>query len=130
MKKTDKFVVRLIAYFLLISAALFVLKPQLLEQQAHFEVLLAGNFIMACITALSYHLNIKGMHAENNHAFVRLVYASTFSKLFLCLIGITIYVLLTKDHISKLSIFILLGFYLVYTVVETISLYALGKKKN
>ncbi|RAI99434.1 hypothetical protein LX64_04568 [Chitinophaga skermanii] len=126
----DKFVIRLVAYFALITAALFVLKPQLLSQNAHFYVLVGGNVFMAAITALSYHLNKKGLKAKNNNTFVQMVYLSTFSKLFLCLIAIVAYVLLTRDNISKISIFILLGFYLVYTVVETISIYGNTGKNN
>jgi ACR3 family arsenite efflux pump ArsB len=96
----------------------------------HYTVLLAGNIVLAVITWLSYVMARKGLAAANNQVFVRMVYASTLSKLFLCLIGITIYVLVKRPDVSRATIFTLMFLYLVYTVVETLSLYKLLKRKT
>lgn len=129
---TDKFILWLAGVFVLITAALFLLQQWLLQSLgAHFEVLVAGNIAMALITLISYSMNRKGMAASNPNVFVRSVYASTLSKLLLCAIGIGVYVMLNRQRVSKSTIFLLLFFYLVYTVFETIHLYrAMIKQKK
>lgn len=128
---TDKFILWLAGVFILITAALFLLQQWLLQSLAvHFEVLVAGNIAMALITLISYSLNRKGMTAANPNVFVRSVYASTLSKLMLCVIGIGVYVFLSRPQVSKATIFLLLFFYLVYTVFETIHLYRMSIRQK
>ncbi|MBO9155058.1 hypothetical protein ACFOTA_22785 [Chitinophaga sp. GCM10012297] len=128
---TDKFILWLAGVFVLITAALFLLQQWLLQSLgAHFEVLVAGNIVMALITLISYSMNRKGMAAANPNVFVRSVYASTLSKLMLCAVGIIAYVLLNRQRVSKSTIFLLLFFYLVYTVFETIHLYRVMIKQK
>ncbi len=128
---TDKFILWLAGVFILITAALFLLQQWLLQSLAvHFEVLVAGNIVMALITLISYSLNRKGMTAANPNVFVRSVYASTLSKLMLCVIGIGVYVFLSRPQVSKATIFLLLFFYLVYTVFETIHLYRMSIRQK
>jgi len=128
---TDKFILWLAGVFVAITAALFLLQQWLLQSLAvHFEVLVAGNIVMALITLISYSLNRKGMTAANPNVFVRSVYASTLSKLMLCVIGIGVYVFLSRPQVSKATIFLLLFFYLVYTVFETIHLYRMSIRQK
>lgn len=127
---SDRFFIRLIIVFSILNGAFILLKPRLLEAGMHYSVLLAGNAVLAGITGLSYFLSRKGLAAANNHVFIRMVYASTFSKLMLCLIGITVYVLVKRPDVSRATIFTLMFLYLVYTVFETLSLYKLLKKKK
>ncbi|RPD42523.1 hypothetical protein [Chitinophaga barathri] len=128
---TDKFILWLAGVFVLITAVLFLLQQWLLQSLGvHFEVLVAGNIAMALITLISYSLNRKGMTASNPNVFVRSVYASTLSKLMLCVVGIGVYVFLSRPQVSKATIFLLLGFYLVYTVFETIHLYRMSIKQK
>jgi hypothetical protein len=126
----DRFLIRLIIIFSILNGAFIFLKPRLLDAGMHYAVLLAGNVVLAGITGLSYFMSRKGLAAANNHVFIRMVYASTFSKLFLCLIGITIYVLVKRPDVSRATIFTLMFLYLVYTVFETLSLYKLLKRKT
>lgn len=117
---TDKFILWLAVVFVVITAALFTLKSWLLQSLGvHFEVLVTGNTAMALITLISYSLNRKGLKANNPNVFVRSVYGSTLAKLMLCAVGIIVYVLLNRSAVSKATIFLLMFFYLVYTVFET-----------
>lgn len=127
---SDRFFIRLFAVFGILNGILMLLKPRLLEIGAHVNVLLVGNVLLALITLFSYLLCRKGLASANNHAFVRMVYASTLSKMMLCLVGITAYVLMNRPNVSKASIFILMFLYLVYTVFETLQLFRLTRKKT
>jgi hypothetical protein len=128
---TDKFILWLAVVFVLITATLFSLQSWLVQTlSVHFEVLVTGNIALALITLISYSLNRKGMKAENPNVFVRSVYASTLAKLMLCAVGIIIYVLMNRDTVSKATIFLLMFFYLVYTVFETMHLYRISIKQK
>lgn len=121
---TDKFIFWLAAVFAAITGLLFVLESGWLASLGvHFPVLVTGNIVLALITLVSYSRCRKGLSAKNPNVFVRSVYASTLSKLMLCVAGIAVYVFTNRDHVSKATIFILLFFYLVYTVLETWQLF-------
>lgn len=119
---TDRFYYRLTGLFILLNIALIFFKARLLEAGTHHNVLLIGNLALALVTALSYRNNSKGIQSANNNAFVRQVYGSTLLKMMLCLAGILVYVLMNRSHISIATILILMGLYIVYTVMETVSL--------
>lgn len=127
---TDRFYYRLIGLFIILNGVLIYFNARLLEKGVHQHVLLIGNLALAAITGLSYSMNRKGIQSANNNAFVRRVYASTLSKMMLCLVGITVYVVLNRSHTSKETIFILMFLYVVYTVIETLSLQQLTKRKK
>ena len=127
---TDRFYIRLIGLFIIINGSLIFLKARLLETGAHHNVLLIGNLALALISGLSYYMNRKGLQSSNNNAFVRMVYASTLSKLMLCMVGIAVYVIINRANTSRITIFILMFLYVAYTVVETLSLQWMTKKKS
>ncbi|AWO00598.1 hypothetical protein DLD77_02230 [Chitinophaga alhagiae] len=130
---TDKFIQWLAVVFILISAALFLLKGWLQQTLGvDFGVLMGGNLALALITLTSYSLGSKGLAAENPNAMVRAVYASTLAKLMLCVACIAVYIFMNRQNVSKATIFLFMFFYLVYTVFETIHLYrkSIRQKKS
>jgi hypothetical protein len=127
---TDRFYLRLIVLFILINGTLIFWKGWLLGWGAHHNVLLIGNLALALITGLSYSMNRKGLNSSNNNAFVRMVYGSTLAKLTLCVVGIAIYVIINRSNTSRITIFTLMFLYVAYTVVETLSLQRVTKKKS
>ncbi|MBS0027853.1 hypothetical protein ACTJJ0_04250 [Chitinophaga sp. 22321] len=127
---SDRFFIRLFAVFGILNGLIIIFKPRLLDLGTHVNVLMAGNLIMAIISLVSYIMSRRGLASSNHNAFIRAVYGSTLSKLFLCVIGIVTYVLSYKPDVSKLTIFMLLFLYLVYTVFETLSLFRLTRLKK
>ncbi len=127
---SDRFFIRLFAVFGILNGLIIIFQPRLLDLGTHVNVLMAGNLIMAIISLVSYFLSRQGLASSNHNAFIRAVYGSTLIKLFLCVIGIVTYVLIYKSDVSKLTIFMLLFLYLVYTVFETLSLFRLTRLKK
>ena len=128
---TDKFFLWLAVVFVVITAALFFLKTWLLQTLGvQFEVLIAGNIVMALIALISYSLNRKGMTSDNANVIVRSVYASTLAKLMLCIVAIAVYVIMNRTRISKATIFLFMFLYLVYTVFETSHLLRTSKQQK
>jgi len=52
------------------------------------------------------------------------------SRMMLCLAGITIYAVANRANTSRITIFILMFFYIVYAVCENVSLQKITRKKN
>ncbi|UYQ91652.1 hypothetical protein MKQ68_16305 [Chitinophaga horti] len=127
---TDKFFWNLISVFAILNGLIFGFKGQLESGGNHIWVLAGGNAILAVVSAISYFNTRNGLANANNQVFVRSVYASTLAKLMLCLVGIGIYVLVNRERISKSTIFMLMGMYVVYTVFETFSLQKLLRRKK
>lgn len=127
---SDRFFIRLFAVFGILNGLIIMFKPRLLDLGTHVYVLMAGNLALAVITLVSYLMSRKGLASANHNAFIRAVYGSTLSKLMLCVLGIITYVLIYKPNVSKLTIFMLLFLYLVYTIFETVSLFRLTRLKK
>jgi hypothetical protein len=113
-----------------LNGALLLLKAWLLDNGAHHNVLLFGNLALATISGITYNMSRKGVQSENNSMFMLRVYGSMISRMMLCLAGITIYAVANRAHTSRITIFILMFFYIVYAVCENISLQKITRKKN
>lgn len=127
---SDRFYFRVIGLFIILNGALLLLKAWLLDNGAHHNVLLFGNLALATISGITYNMSRKGVQSENNSIFMLRVYGSMISRMMLCLAGITIYAVANRAHTSRITIFILMFFYIVYSVCENISLQKITRKKN
>lgn len=126
----DKFYVKLIVVFCLINGLGIAYTHVLARWGIADYVGLAGNTLLAVFTAISYRFNLKAVRVKSHHAFLRMVYVSTFGKLLACLAGILVYIFLYREHISKGSILLFLALYLIYSVLETISFLKASKSST
>ncbi len=108
-----------IIIFLVLSGVFYALKIN--APEFSYGVLMTGNGVMALLSVISYVLVTKQIGARPD-AFVRGVYASSFLKLFVCMISILTYAMVNKPNVHKPSLFMLLGIYVVYSATETIIL--------
>src|SRR5690606_4136445 len=122
---TKKFIYSILTVFTLLCIIFFLLNNSF--PQFSLNVLLGGNAFMALLSVLIFFIARKNIHGRPE-VFVRGVFGATFLKMFICILGILIFVLLNKAHIHKPSIFILCGIYIVYTTVETWLLMKIAKK--
>ncbi|MCF6406188.1 hypothetical protein L3C95_25050 [Chitinophaga filiformis] len=127
---SDRFYFRVIGVFIILNGALLLLKAWLLDNGAHHNVLLFGNLALATISGITYNMSRKGVQSDNNSIFMLRVYGSMISRMMLCLAGITIYAVANRANTSRITIFILMFFYIVYAVCENISLQKITRKKN
>ncbi len=126
----NTFSLRLLLVCLVITGILFLEKSWLLANGHHFSVLLLGNILLALISALSFFMTRKGKESDNPNLFVRMVMGAMLLKMMLVLAGVLIYILAYRPFVSKPTIFILLGMYIVYAVVETASAFRLNKSRS
>ena len=111
------FILIVIIIFAVLSAGFYALKNA--NPAYDLPVLITGNVVMAVLSLLTYYI-VTGQLSKNPAAFVRGVSASTFIKMMVCLGGILTYVIVKQGKgIHKPSLFMLLGIYAVYTIMET-----------
>lgn len=113
MKKV--FLASIISLFIVLSIVFLWLRS--MAPQYDFGVLMFGNAIMAVLTFLSFFIVTKQMHNKPG-AFVRSMYASSFLKLSVCVIAVVVYAIANRPDIHKPSLFVLMGIYASYTVIE------------
>jgi len=103
--------------FVLVTVVSLVAWNQIVTAGATPLVILVGNIIIYAACLLSYRMAVRSMHNPNPHAFVRAIYASTFSKMGICLFAVLLYILLAPP-VNRASLFTCMGLYLVYTWLE------------
>lgn len=122
MKKT--FLASILMLFIVLSAVFYWLNT--LSLGYNYTVLMTGNVVMAALSLITFFIVTKQI-SSNPNAFVRGVYASSFLKLFICVIAIVLYAILNKPNVHKPSLFALFGVYAVYSAIETIMLSKLAR---
>jgi hypothetical protein len=89
-----------------------------------------GNILLAGVTGLSYYFSTKGIKGESNHAFVRMVYVSTFVKLMICAIAVLVYAYFFRENLTLGTLIFFFLLYILYTVIETLSLMKVAKSDS
>jgi len=121
----NKYVASIVSVFVILSISLFVLDKYV--PAFGFRVLEIGNSVMLALCLGAYFLVMKQI-GKTPGAFVRGVSSATFLKLMVCMIAVLVYVLMNRVNIHKPTVFVLMGIYAVYTVVETSMLSKLARE--
>ena len=114
-----RFIIASIIIFVVLSVLFYTLK--IYAPDYNFITLECGNLIMILLS-LSTYLMIEKQKKGRPQAFVRGVSGASFLKLMVCMVSVLVYVLLNRTHIHKPSVFMLLGIYAVYSIMETLAL--------
>ncbi|MFT4093455.1 MAG: hypothetical protein QM640_07430 [Niabella sp.] len=121
----------MILVFVLLSAFFFIAKDILTAAGVDRWVVLTGNLILFLIGFFTLRRGLSAIKDPNPHVFVRVFYAGFIIRLFACAIAAFIYIYTNKGAISKPSLFVCLGIYMLYSVIEVSSLKkALRENKN
>lgn len=84
--------------------------------------LIGANLLLAALSLFSALMMQRKMKEGRAQAFVNGVYSATLMRLMICLAGVFIYAYSTREHLHKPTIFLMMGFYLVYSFSETLLL--------
>ena len=123
----NKFIIVTVVIFIFLSAVFFAMHSY--APDFKFAALEAGNVVMASLT-ISGYMMVKRQLENNAQAFVRGVSGASFLKLMVCMVSILVYVMLNRAHIHKPTVFVMLGIYAVYTIIETVLLSKLVREKK
>lgn len=117
--------------FFVITNALFIAgKARLSHWQIDQSVVIVGNLILFLVTALSLYLYKNAMEHPSTAGFLRNSYGGVMLKLFVCAIAVAIYAFIVKKEINKPGLFVCIGLYFVYTVIEMRSLMRWTKERK
>ena len=89
--------------------------------------LLVSDVLMFCLSLFAWRMMRKSVSARPQ-AFVNGVYGATMLKLFVCLAGVLIYTLAKRPNVHKPTLFVMLGIYAIYSIIETAVLSRTAKK--
>ena len=120
-----RFTIITVSVFLLLSILFYVLKIYAPAYQ--FITLECGNVLMALLSLIAFLIVMKQKEGRPQ-AFVNSVSGASFLKLMVCMIAILVYVLLNRSHIHKPTVFVLMGIYFIYSIIEN-SILSLSLRK-
>ena len=93
-------------------------------------VTLLGIAFVALVSLVSYGFASKSINDPNPNKFVRVVMSMTMIKFFVCLIGAGAMIFTLKKELNKPDLYLLMGVYLVYSIMESIFLSQLARQRK
>lgn len=116
--------------FVLFSGLLIVFRDKISGAGLDADLLVVCNLGLFLISGISFLMGANGLKSKNNTLFFKMVYGSFFIKLVLIAGAAFAYILIMGSEVNRPSVFLSLGFYVVYTVVEVSGLMKLSRKKS
>ncbi|WP_447642520.1 MULTISPECIES: hypothetical protein [Chitinophagaceae] len=120
----------LLLLFVLTSTICLGFKFKQYDDRVNYDVIEAGNVLIFILSLISCAMHEKAAKSNNPNAFVRSIQASFLLKLFVLVSATFVYVYFTGPNRNAPAIFICMGLYVVYTVLEVSSAYKLVGKRN
>jgi len=120
----------MIIVFLLLNAFFVAGKSFLTKWGVDQSVVIIGNLVLFLVSLISFTLSRRSLKSDNPNMFVRAMYANFMIKLFVCAGVAMIYFMSARKNINKPGLFICMGLYIVYTILEVSSLTKLLRKKK
>jgi hypothetical protein len=120
----------LVYVFILLNAIFVAAKSLLAKWGIDQSVVIIGNLVLFLVGFISLTLSRRSLKSANPNVFVRAVYANFMIKLFVCVAVAFIYFVSVKPNINKPGLFVCMGLYIVYTVIEVSSLTKLLRNKK
>ena len=125
-----KAVWKMIYVFITINTLAILLKKLLQEQGIDQTVVLAGNLLLFLVAVYTIIQSIKAIDHPNPHVFVRRFYAGFLIRLAVIAVAAFIYIYSQGGQVNKGALFICLGVYAVYSIIEVSALRRILKEKS
>ncbi len=120
----------LLLFFVLTSTVILGFKYKQYDDRVDYDVLEMGNVLLFIMSIVSNMMHMKAAQSKNPNAFVRSIQGSFLLKLFVLVSATFIYVYIAGPSRNAPAIFICMGLYVIYTVLEVRTAYSLVSKKN
>ena len=117
-------------FFILLNALFVVGRSMLVKWGIEPSVVIVGNLILFAVNLISFFLSRRALNSENPNVFVRAMYASVMIKLFTCIMAAFVYFMQAKQNVNKPGLYVCMGLYIVYTLIEVSTLTKLLRKKK
>ena len=120
----------LLLVFVIFSAGLFATRSLLTKYNISTDVLQIGNLILFAATAISFYFYHKSIDNNRNNTFITYIYIGMMIKMLLCLFTAFIYIRMAGKEVNKPAVIGCLLIYLIYTLVEVVTLTKLSKQNK
>ncbi|RYF96012.1 MAG: hypothetical protein EOO00_03765 [Chitinophagaceae bacterium] len=120
----------MILFFILLNAMLITGKSFLVRKGIDQDVVIIGNLLLFTVTIVTYIISYRSLFAKNPNVFIRAMYGGFVIKFFVIAIAAFIYIMSAKKEVNKTALFICMGLYLLYTVMEVTALFRVLKSKK
>jgi hypothetical protein len=94
------------------------------------SVTIMGILFLVAVSLSTYSLAARSVNDPNPNKFVRMVMATTMIKFFICVLGAGAMILILRKNLHKPDLYLLMGIYLVYSIMESIFLSQLARKNK
>lgn len=129
--KLPKSYFNLLLLFVLTSTVCLGFKYKQYDDRVNYNVIEAGNVLIFLLSIVSCYMHLKAAQSSNPNAFVRSIQGSFLLKLFVLVTATFIYVYLTGPARNSPAIFVCMGLYVLYTILEVKDAFKLlSQKKN
>lgn len=118
----------LLLVFIIVTAIALIFADTLRGWGISPEVILVGNLVLILATGLSFYFYRKSLLNNRAQVFMRMIYGGMFVKMFICLIGAFIYIVIVQKNVNKGGLFTCMALYLVYSFLEISVLLKLSKQ--
>jgi hypothetical protein len=119
MKTSSKDLLPLTLLSALVLAACILFKQQLAAWHIDFRVVVGANLLLYFISAITFRMMLRALERKNANAFQASVMGGTMIKLFVLGAAALIYLFVAKSNRSINAVFVSMGLYVVYTVLDT-----------
>ncbi|MDB5203751.1 MAG: hypothetical protein JWQ27_3160 [Ferruginibacter sp.] len=116
--------------FLLVNIVVISAWKMLADYGINNYVILAANGLFFLSNVVVFFIQKNALSNTNPNVFIRSVMSGMMIKMFLCVIAVLAYTLLSGPAFNKKAVFISMFLYLIYLAAEVIALTRLNKQHN
>jgi hypothetical protein len=121
------YLIQLTALSLLLLTGGFILSN---DEGMFTRLVIPGILVLAVIHLITFLIMSRNTTHDNPNYFIRAVMGGTFLKFFLCIIAVGLLLFSQQKQLHKPDLYVLMFVYVVYTVLETITLSRMARIKN
>jgi len=93
-------------------------------------LVITSNCLLFCLSTLILRIQQKGLNNKNPNAFIQSIMLGMLLKMFVCVIAVLIYVLISKSGINKNGLLLSMFLYLIYLAVEVSAISKINKQRK
>lgn len=120
----------MMAIFVLLNLLGVLFRKKIEAAGIDFNMALTGNLILFVIGVFTLKRSIKAIYDPNPHVFVRSFYAGFLIRLAVVAVAAFLYIYSQNGNVTKGSLFVFMGIYAIYSIVEVSALRKVLKEKK
>ncbi len=99
-------------------------------QSINFNLIFISNCLLFCLSTIILRIQQKGLNNKNPNAFIQSIMLGMLLKMFVCVIAVIIYVLISKNEFNKNGLLLSMFLYLIYLAVEVSAITKINKQRK